>query len=64
MLGGEKITVEEARWLSCQAEKQDLYDAADIGNSLRAGGGAGKEDADGNETVAGKRIISLMKVAR
>ena len=28
VLGGEKITVEEARWLSCQAEKQDLYDAA------------------------------------
>ena len=28
VLGGEKITVEEARWLSCKAEKQDLYDAA------------------------------------
>ena len=28
VLGGEKITVEEACWLSCKAEKQDLYDAA------------------------------------
>ena len=30
VLGGEKITVEEACWLSCKAEKQDLYDASSI----------------------------------